>query len=219
MKTSKNGNKKIILRDDQKRVFAVCSKETSGSSFTYRIFGTVPTLEGQRPAKKTSNSRMGIYDWAEVVGSPRRPRYSLRIWDGEDFAGTYTCTKNSVLNKYHFDEHGVPCGTMEKSPQSAAKGAWQISVLPGFNRCLMICFAAVVDDLLDVVTINEQQSLRDMAKSLSGMISNNQFNQKASTVGENSLDSTHDNVDNNASAASIDLTDAVPRSDSSCAAS
>ena len=83
----------------------------------------------------------------------------------------------------------------------------------------MICFAAVVDDLLDVVTINEQQSLRDMAKSLSGMISNNQFNQKASTVGENSLDSTHDNVDNNASAASIDLTDAVPRSDSSCAAS
>ena len=85
---------------------------------------------------------------------------------GEGFAGS--CTKNSVLNKYHFDEHGVPCGITEKAPQFAANSAWQISALPGFDPCLVIFVAVVVDDLFHVVAITEQQTLRELAVSLSG---------------------------------------------------
>lgn len=233
---------KVIFRDDEKRVFTVCSKESSVSSpsLTYKVLSAAPTLPGnQRPAKKTSSSRRCLYHWAKVtVSSPMVPTYTLSIWDGTDFVDTYTCTRRSsgggggnnninsaagaVSSKHYsfMQGDGTVCGVMEKDNQCGVT-LWHVSVLPSFDPCLMLCFASIVDDLLHLVSLQEALSLRDLALSLSGIMVSKQTARKS--LGEKSLSEASSGESASAafneSATSLGLAEpSKPRSGSSRAA-
>jgi hypothetical protein len=163
-------NNKIILRDDAKRVFTVCSREISeksADSFQYKILTTSPCCEGQKPAKRTQNSRTCFYDWAEVHGSPRSIRYVLSCRDGNE----YSCTRHSLSNQFLFDKTGTPCGSMEQLPLDTDKKSWRLTVHKGINPCLLIVFALITNDLYHMVTVEEQQNLKNLALSLNDAIS------------------------------------------------
>jgi hypothetical protein len=170
IKSPNSENNKIILRDDAKRVFAVCSRgmsENCTNSFQYKILTTLPCHVGQKPAKRTQNSRTCFYDWAEVRGSPRSIRYVLKCKDGKE----YSCTWHSVSNQFLFDENGTQCASMEQLHLGADKKHWKLSIQAGVNPCLFIAFAFITNDLYHMVTVEEQENLKNLALSLNDAIS------------------------------------------------
>lgn len=237
--SSRRNCMKVIFRDDEKRVFTVCSKESSvssSSSLTYKVLSAAPTLPGnQRPAKKTSSSRRCLYHWAKVtVSSPMVPTYTLSIWDGTEFVDTYTCTRRNssggsnninsaaAVSRKHYSfmqGGGTVCGVMEKGDQCGVT-QWHVSVLPSFDPCLMLCFASIVDDLLHLASLQEALSLRDLALSLSGMMVSKQT--ARTSLGEKSLSEASSGESAaafNESATSLGLAEpSKPRSGSSRAA-
>jgi hypothetical protein len=157
---------KLILRDDDKRFIAVCSKEALETGFIYRIFSCRPILSGQKAAKKTSNSRMGLYEWAEVIGSPHAMLYPMCIWDGTNYKSTYLGKRGISSRRFIFEKANRPAGLMERTQDK-----WKVEVAPNMDPCLLLLFAAILDDLNQhEQEIPPQQSLRDVAMLMSSLM-------------------------------------------------
>lgn len=157
---------KLILRDDDKRFIAVCSKEALETGFIYRIFSCRPMLSGQKAAKKTSNSRMGLYEWAEVIGAPHAMLYPMCVWDGTNYKSTYLGKRGISSRRFIFEKANRPAGLMERTQDK-----WKVEVAPNMDPCLLLLFAAILDDLNQhEQEILPQQSLRDVAMLMSTMM-------------------------------------------------
>lgn len=180
--SKKKKENKLILRDDDKRFIAVCSKEALENGFIYKIFSCRPILPGQKPAKKTSNSRMGLYEWAEVVGAPCALQYPMCVWDGTSFVPSYVGKRGISSRRFIFEQANRPAGLMERT-----RNNWKIEVAPNMDPCLILLFAAIVDDLNQEEREQiPQQSLRDVAMIMSGMMMDQKlpstFNTEAKTA-------------------------------------
>lgn len=180
--SKKKKENKLILRDDDKRFIAVCSKEALENGFIYKIFSCRPILPAQKPAKKTSNSRMGLYEWAEVVGAPCALQYPMCVWDGTSFVPSYVGKRGISSRRFIFEQANRPAGLMERT-----RNNWKIEVAPNMDPCLILLFAAIVDDLNQEEREQiPQQSLRDVAMIMSGMMMDQKlpstFNTEAKTA-------------------------------------
>jgi hypothetical protein len=170
--SKKKKENKLILRDDDKRFIAVCSKESlETGGFIYRIFSCRPMLPGQKPAKKTSNSRMGLYEWAEVVGAPHDLHYPMCVWDGANYEPTYIAKRGISSRRFIFEKANRPAGLMERTQDQ-----WKVEVAPNMDPCLLLLFAAIADDLNQHEKESAPQpSLRDVAMLVNGMMADSTY--------------------------------------------
>jgi hypothetical protein len=170
--SQKKKENKLILRDDDKRFIALCSKgalETGG--FIYRIYSCRPILPGQKAAKKTSNSRMRLYEWAEVSGTPHEQHYRMRVWDGNNFEPIYIAKRGVSSRRFIFSKANLAAGLMERTLDQ-----WKVEVAPNMDPCLLLLFAAIVDDLNQSEQESvPQPSLRDVAMLVKGMIADSRY--------------------------------------------
>jgi hypothetical protein len=182
VKETKKNACKIVFRDDSKKTFAVCFKRITSGITTYRIFRPTPVSIGQVPINKNSSSQRDLYSWAKVVDdSPvGTVEYTMSVWDGAEFVPTYRCSRKRALALYYFVKFGEPSGLLERvSLRTRETGslkdelnAWKVTIQPlQGDPCLLLAFACIMDDLFEQARVAEQKRLREMAESLSNMLS------------------------------------------------
>jgi len=169
VKMKLSGNKrKLILRNDERKVMTVCNRETVENGCTaYRIYACRPILFKQRPAKKTSNSRMGLYEWAEVIALPCASSFSINIWNGSTFVPHYMfdmkCSVPASKDggpdskpspwAYHHSVRTLDGETVMSIAHSRTGvqyeiEEYEIEIQPQVDPCLMICFSTIIDDAI-----------------------------------------------------------------------
>ena len=135
----------VVLRDKYRQVGAVCYKMIDDSYFMdkYKIFSPKQLYPGQPPAQTIGGTI--LFRWARVVCSEFTT--TLQIWNGSCYNAIYTseCNKDTQTTVL-MNLKGQPVGTVQSSTVGAVNG-WHIDVLPAINRVLVLCFAAILDDV------------------------------------------------------------------------
>ena len=161
----------IVLMNRRSGIpLAVCALKADVGPPVVRIFSTKQRVFGQRPAASTGklglhwSHDLPLYSWAEIVteGDLPNPLYfSIFMASGSD--GKFTANPNyravflpnestdlKVVGRTDRERHDTGCAiiSLETSPDECDL-FYHLSVAQGIDPALMMCFAAVFDEVME----------------------------------------------------------------------
>jgi hypothetical protein len=143
---------KMVLEDGNGSPIAICMRTLLKLVPTFRIYSFVPIIEGQSPSDEKHCDRP-LYVWAECINQPLSVQYTLALWNGTNFARTFVSDKvgpvfglqNVLVSKY---DQPV-CMMLQTRFEFCQGQVWKVTVAPGVDPCLMICFVAIIDEMME----------------------------------------------------------------------
>ena len=136
----------MALLDGDDKVVAVCLRKFELIGQTFKIYVPEPALEGQKPSKHDFKGQK-LYTYCEVKRVPLTVNQEV-IMEGRttpEFvitrAGSFW-PKNRLVKK-----KGKPATLMEGGTWDGPFNSYKITCNPGIDPCLMICVAAICDEM------------------------------------------------------------------------
>lgn len=151
--------KKTILRDTEGRDVGVMMKMFCRREKTFKVYGFKPLYPAQAPSNQSHEGRR-LFTWAEVTDKAYSLRYVMS--SGRD---TYVADREGPafgLKQYKLSRNGKVCATVQRDSHWMSC-YWDIEIGPGVDPCLILAFAAVVDE------INEERRRKKRRKKMSGL--------------------------------------------------
>lgn len=145
--------KKFALRDQMVLVdgstgepVAVCLRTFEVIGQTFKIYSTRPLYSGQKPSERKYN-QYKLYTFAKVQREPLST--CQRVTLDNEKSPSYTVHRAGSFwpKKRVVKRHGRTAASMEGGTWEGNWNSYLITVNPGIDACLIICLAAVCDEM------------------------------------------------------------------------
>jgi len=142
---------KMILRNSRFEPIGVMIKQWGRFEKTFKIFGFKPFYVGQPPSGEFHDDGRPLFTWAECVDKAFSVRYTMRTGDGATFVADRV---GKVMGKMQMklSRDGRACAMIVHEPNflSFRGPVWDLQIAPGIDPCMIICFTAIVDEILAI---------------------------------------------------------------------
>jgi len=147
--------KSLSLRDrmvvrvaETKEPVAVMLKMFSKWETTYKIYGFEPYLDNQAPSEKQTHDDKPLYEWAQCKDNFFSVRKTMKMIDGVKYVMDGVGKVFAAKRQMRIARDDVPCVHMvERNLGIFTGNQWDIKIGPGIDPCLIIAFAAVMDEM------------------------------------------------------------------------
>jgi hypothetical protein len=130
---------KVVLRNASGNQLAVVLKLGDELRGMYKIYSPKSRYPGQQPVHTVFGTI--LYRWAQVVQF--ESKLSMQVWNGSAYGQIYTSErKDSVTTILTRKPHCRPVGLVQ-----FINASWHIEASSDINCALVLCFAAILDDL------------------------------------------------------------------------
>lgn len=139
-----------LLRNNDGAPIAILLKMWGRAALTFKVYALKPLYRGQRYSGQRSDDGRPLFTWAGVVHPPFSLQYVMQTGDGTLYVADRV---GLVLGPMEFKlkRNGVTCAMMqlESNLQMFDGNVWGIKIAPGIDPCLIICFTAIVDAIIE----------------------------------------------------------------------
>lgn len=136
----------MALVDGDNNLVAVCLRKFEVIGQTFKIYVPKPVLKDQQPSKQDYNGKK-LYTYAEVRRVPLSMSQEV-IMEGRAAPEFVITRAGSMWPKQRLiKKKGKPATLMQGGTWGERFNSYKITVNPGIDPCLMICVAAICDEM------------------------------------------------------------------------
>jgi hypothetical protein len=136
----------MTLLDGSGRPIAVCLRKFDLLRQIFKIYTVHPVYQGQRQSGQQYEGQ-ALYTYAEVKRVPLSIIQEVKF-EGDDGPATMTITRSSFIPKKRTVFYRRrPAALMEGGNWSGNYNSYKITIGPGVDPCLIICLAAICDEM------------------------------------------------------------------------
>lgn len=138
---------KMILRNQNGEELAILLKMHFKWETTFKIYGYTPYVEGQAPSENQTYDDKPLYEWAKCKDKFFSIRKTMTMADGVEYV-TDGVGPMMDLRQIRITRNGLPCVHMKEINMGIFTGnQWEIIIGPGIDPCLIVAFAAIMDEM------------------------------------------------------------------------
>ena len=136
----------MALVDGDNNLVAVCLRKFERMGQTFKIYVPKPVLKDQQPSKQDYNGKK-LYTYAEVKREPLS--MSQEVFFEGRAAADFVITRALPLypKQRLVKKRGKPVTLIQGGTWGGNYNSYKITCNPGIDPCLMICIAAICDEM------------------------------------------------------------------------
>ncbi|KAI2489376.1 LURP-one-related [Fragilaria crotonensis] len=134
----------MALLDGNGNVIAVCMRKFEFMGETFKIYTPSPALPGQFPSQQKHFGK-SLYTYCQVKRSPMSYQQEVYM-EGENSAAYVISRSGGLWPKTRtVRKNGKVAALMQGGTWESGFNSYKITINPGIDPCLIVCFCAVCD--------------------------------------------------------------------------
>ena len=136
----------MALVDGNGHVIAVCMRKFDLLVETFKVYTPFPSLPGQAPSQQKHDGK-NLYTYCQIRRIPLSYQQEV-IMEGEN-APTYVISRSGSLwpKTRTIRKKGRVAAMLEGGTWAGIRNSYKITINPGIDPCLILCFCAVCDEM------------------------------------------------------------------------
>lgn len=118
---------------------------------TFKVYSFRPLFLGQVPSNQQSDDGRPLYTWGEVIDSAYSVQYRMTTLDGAVYIADRVGAVLGPLQMKLTRNGRTAAMVGHESMFTGFYGpVWDIQIAPGIDPCMILCFTAIVDELIEL---------------------------------------------------------------------